>query len=64
MDIAKYMMTALLLSSVFGEMDKPMMTLLVSLGISVTLLSGLYLIRSVEENDGKQKILKNKKKGR
>lgn len=63
MDVAKYMMTALLLSSVFGEMDKPLMIILVSLGIFVTLVFGLLLLR-LDEKANKQNSLRQKKKGK
>ena len=45
MDIAKYMTTALLLSSVFGEMDSPMIIGLVILSALLTLLIGLSLVK-------------------
>ena len=44
MDIAKYMTTALLLSSVFGEMDSPLSVGLVILSALLTLLIGLSLV--------------------
>ena len=45
MDIAKYMTTALLLSSVFGEMDSPLIVGLVIFSSLLTLLIGLSLVR-------------------
>ena len=44
MDIAKYMTTALLLSSVFGEMDSPLIVGLVIFSELLTLLIGLSLV--------------------
>ena len=44
MDIAKYMTTALLLSSVFGEMDSPLIVGLVIFGALLTMLIGLSLV--------------------
>ena len=44
MDIAKYMTTALLLSSVFGEMDSPLIVGLVIFSALLTLLIGLSLV--------------------
>ena len=44
MDIAKYMTTALLLSSVFGEMDSPLIVGLVIVSAVLTLLIGLSLV--------------------
>ena len=44
MDIAKYMTTALLLSSVFGEMDCPLIVGLVIFSALLTLLIGLSLV--------------------
>ena len=45
MDIAKYMATALLLSSAFGEMDKWWIVLVVLIGTISTLCFGLLLQR-------------------
>ena len=44
MDIAKYMTTALLLSSVFGEMDSPLIVGSVIFSALLTLLIGLSLV--------------------
>ena len=44
MDIAKYMTTVLLLSSVFGEMDSPLIVGLVIFSALLTLLIGLSLV--------------------
>lgn len=45
MDIAKYMTTALLLSSVFGDMENPWIMGTVIGGAILTLLSGLWLVK-------------------
>ena len=63
MDIAKYMMTALLLSSVFTDMNEPVVWTVVLLTALIVLLLGLNLIskNSIEkENSRKSKF--NKKK--
>lgn len=45
MDIAKYMTTALLLSSVFGDMENPWIMGTVIGEAILTLLSGLWLVK-------------------
>lgn len=45
MDIAKYMTTALVLSSVFGEMDSPLVMGIVIFGATLTLIIGLLLVK-------------------
>ena len=50
MDIAKYMATALLLSSAFGEMDRWWIVLVVLLGTVLTLVLGLLLQRPAKDN--------------
>lgn len=44
MDIAKYIITAVVLSSVFGEIDSWLMYVIGVLAVIVTLVVGLYLI--------------------
>lgn len=44
MDIAKYMTTALLLSSAFGDMDNPWIIVFVIFSAAATLLIGLFLV--------------------
>ncbi|MDR3118304.1 MAG: hypothetical protein LBU44_02615 [Mediterranea sp.] len=44
MDIAKYMVTALLLSSVFRDMEKPWLLTSVTLSAIVIFMAGLWLI--------------------
>ena len=44
-DIAKYMTTALVLSSVFGEMDSPLVMGIVISGATLTLIIGLLLVK-------------------
>ena len=51
MDIAKYMVTALLLSTAFGSMDRPWVFVGVMIGTILTLGWGLILINK----DKKQK---------
>ena len=50
MDVAKYMATALLLSSAFGDMDKWWIVLMVLVGTVLTLCFGLLLQREKKEN--------------
>jgi len=45
MDVAKYMTTALLLSSTFSDMKNPWVIALVVIASITTLSAGLYLIK-------------------
>lgn len=45
MDVAKYMVTALLLSSVFGDMENPLVLTSVIVASGATLVAGLWLVR-------------------
>lgn len=45
MDIAKYIVTALILSSAFGEMDAPWIWWIAGFAGITTLICGLWLIR-------------------
>ena len=45
MDIAKYMVTALLLSSVFADIKKPIILFCILLASTITLAWGWYLVR-------------------
>lgn len=45
MDVAKYMVTALLLSSVFGDMENPLVLTSVIVASGETLVAGLWLVR-------------------
>lgn len=46
MDVAKYMTTALLLSSAFGEMNNVWVVTTVVVATAVTLAGGLYLVKN------------------
>lgn len=46
MDVAKYMVTALLLSSVFGDLESPLVLASVIVASSATLGAGLWLVRN------------------
>lgn len=46
MDVAKYMTTALLLSSAFGEMNNVWVVTAVVVATAVTLTGGLYLVKN------------------
>ncbi|ATV32031.1 DUF6722 family protein [Prevotella intermedia] len=53
MDIAKYMVTALLLSSVFGNMDNLWVFVSVIIGAALTLGWGLYLVKdNIKQKEG------------
>lgn len=45
MDIAKYMTTAVLLSTVFGDMNKALIIVCVIGAVTITLGWGLYLVQ-------------------
>jgi hypothetical protein len=49
MDIAKYMMTALLLSSVFSDMNNILVISSVIIAVILTLLAGLLLVRNKKD---------------
>ena len=51
MDIAKYMVTALLLSSVFGDMESPLVLTFVIVASAATLSAGLWLVRNKKEKE-------------
>ncbi len=55
MDVAKYMVTAMLLSTVFTDLDSPIILWFVFVASLITLLMGLYLV-------GKDNNVKNKQK--
>ena len=58
MDIAKYMVTALLLSTIFAEMNEPIILYMVVV-LSLTVLAfGLYWV-----NEGKKEDNENKNEG-
>ena len=58
MDIAKYMVTALLLSTIFADMQEPIIIYMVIILSIVILISGLILI---SDGDGVSKTVTNKK---
>ena len=45
MDVAKYLVTVLLLSSVFGDMESPLVLTSVIVASGATLGAGLWLVR-------------------
>jgi high-affinity Fe2+/Pb2+ permease len=49
MDIAKYLTTVLLLSSIFGDMDNPLVVIGVILAPLATLVFGLLLVKEKKE---------------
>ena len=61
MDIAKYMVTALLLSSVFGDISKKTVFFSVIIASATTLGWGLYLVRDHKEKKNKDRYKKKRK---
>lgn len=51
MDIAKYMVTALLLSSTFGDMTNPLIVACVVVASAATLGAGLWLVRNTNRKE-------------
>lgn len=51
MDIAKYMVTALLLSSTFGDMTNPLIVACVVVASAATLGAGLWLVRDTNRKE-------------
>ena len=52
MDIAKYITTAVLLATIFGEVnDKPTIVVLSSIAIITSLCTGLYLVNKKKERN-------------
>ena len=51
MDVAKYMVTALLLSSIFGDMSNPLVLVSVIMAIASTLGAGLWLVRNERDKE-------------
>ena len=49
MDVSKYMVTALLLSSIFGDINNPIV--LASVVFASTLVAGLWLVRNKKEKE-------------
>jgi len=55
MDIAKYMVTALLLSTIFAEMKEPIIIYMVVILSSIVLGFGLYWVYKGEQEQGNKK---------
>ena len=51
MDVAKYMVTALLLSSIFGDMSTPLVLVSVVMATASTLGAGLWLVRNERDKE-------------
>ena len=51
MDIAKYMVTALLLSSTFGDITNPLIVACVVVASAATLGAGLWLVRNTNRKE-------------
>ena len=54
MDIAKYMVTALLLSTIFADMNEPIIIYMVVILSVIVLSFGLYWVNKGEENEKKK----------
>lgn len=57
LDISKYLVTALLLTTAFSDMNNPWIVLIVFLSAVFTLSVGLWLIK---KNEKKSKTIKSK----
>lgn len=54
MDIAKYMVTALLLSTIFADMQEPVIIYVVVILSIVVLIIGLYWVNEAEKEESKR----------
>lgn len=54
MDIAKYMVTALLLSTIFADMNEPIIIYMVVILSVIVLSFGLYWVNKAEQNEKKK----------
>ena len=54
MDIAKYMVTALLLSTIFADMNEPIIIYMVVILSVIVLSFGLYWVNKGEQNEKKK----------
>lgn len=52
MDIAKYLATAVLLSSVFTEQEEGVMYIIAFMAAVITLFTGLILVRDKKQKEG------------
>ncbi len=52
MDIAKYLATAVLLSSVFTEQEEGIMYIIAFMAAVITLFTGLILVRDKKQKEG------------
>lgn len=62
MDIAKYMVTAILLARVVGDFTNPFIAYLVAIVSILVLVVGLLLVRDGEKNTNKKTKTKKGKK--
>ena len=51
MDIAKYMATALLISSVFGDISNGWILVIVTITMAALLIGGLYLVGNKQKTE-------------
>ena len=54
MDVAKYMSTAILISSVFNDVEGLKMKFICSMLSAFTLVTGLYLVRDIDKKFNKR----------
>lgn len=54
MDVAKYMTTAILISSVFNDVEGLKMKFICSMLSAFTLVTGLYLVRDIDKKFNKR----------
>ncbi len=55
MDIAKYMVTALLLSTIFADMNDSIIIYMVVILSAIVLFFGLYWVNEAEKEENKKK---------
>lgn len=55
LDIAKYLVTALLLASIFSDMNDPWSVVGVIIAAAITLLGGLWVIKNGEKQNKTKK---------
>lgn len=62
LDVAKYILTAMLLASVFTDMERSLMMTLTVIGFAICLTIGYMLLRQADMEKEKKVQKRNKKK--
>ncbi|MBR1933921.1 MAG: hypothetical protein IJ841_09580 [Prevotella sp.] len=62
LDVAKYILTAMLLASVFTDMEKSLMLTLTLIGFAISLTIGYLLLRQADIDKEKREKRKSKKR--